>query len=414
LRTGKARSTRLTQSLLTATIMALVLLWLSPDAWGDDTTLSVDEDHRGAPYASGELLVTYEPEATERDVDEAVQESEARIEEELPRWDTQLLSFPEVQEERNEEAREQQLEQAKDIFERDSDVEHVDYNYVRELEYVPNDPYFAKGRLWGLKKIGAPGAWDRTRGHGVKVAVVDTGIVANHPDIKGKVVAQEDLPNDDIVAEDDDLAHGTHVAGTVAALTNNRRGVAGGCPKCGLLVAKAGDYTGLTDADVVEGIYWSVENGAKVINLSLGGPGNSWALERAVNYAWEQGVVVVAAAGNQNTSAPHYPSGYANVISVAATTKSDGKASFSNYGKVDVAAPGVGIVSTVSGRWYGTYSGTSMASPHVAALAGLLAAQGRSAPEIRQRIESTAVDLGPAGKDAYFGWGRIHARRAVN
>jgi thermitase len=170
----------------------------------------------------------------------------------------------------------------------------------------------------------------------------------------------------------------------------------------------------LTDADVVEGIYWSVENDAKVINLSLGGPGDSWALERAVDYAWAQGVVVVAAAGNQNTSVPHYPSAYANVISVAATTKSDDKASFSNYGKVDVAAPGVGILSTVSGRWYEAYSGTSMASPHVAALAGLLAAQGRTAPEIRQRIETTAVDLGPAGKDAYYGWGRVHAKRAVS
>jgi thermitase len=397
-----------------AAMMALVLLWLSPDAWGADTAQSVDEDPRGAPYVSGELLITYEPEATERDVDEAVQESEARIEEKLPGQDTHLLSFPEVQDENSEGTREQQLEQAKDVLEHDPDVEHVDYNYLRKPGYVPNDPYFTKDRLWGLKKMGAPGAWDRTRGYGVKVAVVDTGIVANHPDLRGKVVAQEDLANDDIVAEDDDLAHGTHVAGTVAALTNNGRGVAGGCPQCGLLVAKAGDYTGLTDADVVEGIYWSVENDAKVINLSLGGPGNSWTLERAVNYAWAQGVVVVAAAGNQNTSVPHYPSAYANVISVAATTKSDGKASFSNYGKVDVAAPGVGIVSTVSGRWYEAYSGTSMASPHVAALAGLLAAQGRTAPEIRQRIETTAVDLGPAGKDAYYGWGRVHAKRAVS
>jgi subtilisin family serine protease len=190
-------------------------------------------------------------------VDEVVQESEARTEEELPSQDIQLLSFPEVQDERSEEAREQQLEQAKDILERDPDVEHVDYNYLRELEYAPNDRYFAKGRQWGLKKIGAPGAWDRTRGYGVKIAVVDTGIVANHPDIKGKVVAQEDLANDDIVAEDDDLAHGTHVAGTVAALTNNGRGVAGGCPECGLLVAKAGDYTGLTDAE-----WWKASTGA--------------------------------------------------------------------------------------------------------------------------------------------------------
>jgi thermitase len=395
-------------------IAALILLWLSPDAWGADTTQSVDEDSRGVPTTSGELLVTYEPKASEQDVDEVVQEAGARIEEELPAPDAQLLSFPEVQNERSEATREEELQQTKEALEQDPDVRHVDYNYLRELDYVPNDRYFARGRLWGLKRIGAPGAWDRTKGSGVKVAVVDTGIVAKHPDINGKVVAQEDAVNNDAVAEDDDLAHGTHVAGTVAALTNNGRGVAGGCPKCSLLVAKAGDYKGLTDADVVEGIYWSVQNGAKVINLSLGGPGNSWALERAVNYAWNNGVVVVAAAGNQNTSTPYYPSGYGNVISVAATDKSDEKASFSNYGKVDVAAPGVGIVSTVSGKWYAAYSGTSMASPHVAALAGMLAAQGRSAPEIRERIEANAVDLGPAGKDAYYGWGRIDAKRAVS
>lgn len=182
----------------------------------------------------------------------------------------------------------------------------------------------------------------------------------------------------------------------------------------GLLVAKAGNYSeGFYDSDVIEGIYWSVQNEAKAINLSLGGPGQSWAMERAINYAWERGVVVVAAAGNQNSSTPNYPSGYANVMSVAATNKKDNKAPFSSHGKIDVSAPGVGITSTVPGGGYEAYSGTSMASPHVAALAGLLAAQGRSAVEIRERMQATTKDLGPVGKDAYYGWGRIDASEAV-
>lgn len=245
--------------------------------------------------------------------------------------------------------------------------------------------------------------------------MVDTGIVANHPDINGKVIAQEDMVEDDGVAEDDSFGHGTHVAGTIAALTNNRKGVAAVCPSCKLLVAKSGDSsTGFYDSDLVEGIYWSVENDAQVINLSLGGPGNSLTLKLAIDRASQQGVVVVAAAGNQNTGTPHHPSGYESVISVAATNQDDRKAPFSNYGKVDVAAPGVKILSTVPGGGYSAWAGTSMASPHVAALAGLLAAQGLPASEIRGRIEATAVDLGPPGKDEYYGWGRINANRAVS
>jgi thermitase len=122
----------------------------------------------------------------------------------------------------------------------------------------------------------------------------------------------------------------------------------------------------------------------------------------------------VAAAGNENTDEPFYPAAYDKVISVAATNQNDRKASFSNFGTtIDVAAPGVDIVSTVPGGGYEDLSGTSMATPHVAALAGMLAAQGLTAPEIRRRIQSTAVDLGADGKDKYFGWGRIDARRAV-
>ena len=204
------------------------------------------------------------------------------------------------------------------------------------------------------------------------------------------------------------------MAGTIGAVTDNGVGVAAVCPSCRLLVAKSGSARVLFDTDIVQGIYWSVDNRAKAINLSLGARADSRILKHAVNYAWAHNVVVVAAAGNENSSEPNYPAGYKNVISVAATNQADKKATFSNFGKIDVAAPGVDIYSTVPGGDYGYKQGTSMASPHVAALAGLLASQGRSALEIRNRIQRTAVDLGAEGKDKYYGWGRIDADRAVS
>jgi thermitase len=393
-------------------VVALLLLWLSPNARGVTADPEVDEDSGGAPYAAGELLVTYEPGASEQDVDEVVEESDARVKEEHPAPDAQLLSFPEAQDESTEAAREKELREAEEILERDPDVKYVDYNYLLLPAFEPNDPLFTPIEQWNLYEIDAPAAWNTEKGSGAKVAVVDSGIAANHPDLESKIAAQKDLVDNDNTAEDN-VGHGTHVAGTVAAATNNGEGVAAVCPSCKLLMAKSGDVEGSSVSDVVGGIYWSVENRAKVINLSLGSYGHTFALENAVDYAWQRGVVVVAAAGNDNTDRPSYPAAYDRVISVSATTQTDRKASFSNYGTtIDVAAPGVDILSTVPGG-YGLSDGTSMASPHVAGLAGLLAAQGRTAPEIRSRIEKTAVDLGAEGWDKNFGWGRIDARRAV-
>jgi thermitase len=201
-------------------------------------------------------------------------------------------------------------------------------------------------------------------------------------------------------------------------LSRERRdGVAGTCPNCSILAAKVLDATSVgTDFGVAQGIDWSKNNGAKVINLSLGGPGKSTALENAVNNAWNAGVVVVAAAGNTGDNTTFYPGAFTNSIAVAATDKHDKRASFSTYGNwIDVAAPGVKIASTypVALGSYKYISGTSMASPHVAGLAGLLASQGKTNSQARNSIETTAVDLGAAGKDQFYGNGRIDAQAAV-
>ncbi len=397
-----------------AVALALVLVWLSPDARGATGVPKIDENRQGAPYAAGELLVTYETGAYRRHVEQVVEGSRARVKEEISAFDTLLLSFPTVKREQRGSVREVRLRRAKQALQKLPGVEHVDYNYLRLPYYEADDPEFLAGKQWDLDRINALSAWNKIIGVGVRVAVVDTGIAGNHPDLKSKIVAQRDLVNNDQVAEDDIEGHGTHVAGTVGAATDNGMGVAATCPACKLLIAKSGSARGLFDSDIVQGIYWSVKNRAKVINLSLGAEENSRILEHSVDYAWEHGVVIVAAAGNENTGKPSYPAAYEHVISVVATDRSNRRAPFSNYGTtVDVAAPGVEILSTVPGGGYGIKAGTSMASPHVAALAGLLAAQKRPAPEIRRRIQRTTTDLGVEGKDQYYGWGLINANKVV-
>jgi thermitase len=409
------RGTRILQARIisVAVAIALVLVWISPDARGATTVPKVDKNGQGDLYAAGELLVSYDKGASRQRIDEIVGRSQATVAEKLPQPNAQLLSFPAVKREQRGHVREEKLQRAKEALQKVPGVEHVDYNYARLPAYLPDDTRFLTGEQWGLDNINAPEAWNKVLGVGSRVAVVDTGIAGNHPDLESKIVAQKDLVHNDRVAEDSAAGHGTHVAGTIGAATNNDMGVAAVCPGCKLLVAKSGRARVLYDSDVVQGIYWSVDNRARVINLSLGSEGKSRILEHAVDYAWDHGVVVVAAAGNENTDEPHYPAAFGHVISVSATDQQNNKARFSNYGKtIDVAAPGVDILSTVPGD-YGTKSGTSMASPHVAALAGLLASQDRSAPEIRRRIQGTATDIGPEGKDTYFGSGLINANKAV-
>ena len=396
-----------------AVAIALVLIWLSPDARGTTLVPKLDENAQGDLYAAGELLVSYDHAASQRQVDQ-IAGAQARVKEEISVPDVQLLTFPALKREQRGYVREEKLRRAKEALEKRPGVAHVDYNYLRLPYYEANDPRFLAGGQWDLFRMQAPIAWNKILGVGSRVAVIDTGIASGHPDLQGKIADQKDVVHNDDVAEDDRTGHGTHVAGTVGAATKNGLGVAATCPGCKILAVKCGNASGLLDSDIVQGIYWSVNNRAKAINLSLGAEENSRILKHAVDYAWDRGVVVVAAAGNENTNRPSYPAAYEHVISVSATDRSNKRARFSNYGTtVDVAAPGVEILSTVPGGGYGIKAGTSMASPHVAALAGLLAAQDRSALEIRRRIQRSATDLGAKGKDQYYGWGLINAKEAV-
>lgn len=316
-------------------------------------------------------------------------------------------------------------------------VEYAEVNGIATALIIPTDPY-ADGvtcynsshhgcvSQWAWGKIQAYDAWGITTGStGVKIAVVDTGIDSAHPDLPSLAPGVNFVTKGD--PPEDDNGHGTHVAGTIGALTNNARGVAGLNWSISLVPVKVLDASGSgTYSAVANGITWAADNGAKVINLSLGGSVPSKTLGAAVKYAWNKGAVLACAAGNSGTQQKLYPAAYTNCIAVAATDENDQKASFSNYGQwVDVAAPGVHILSTMPNSpvyltaQYGYYqdydslSGTSMATPHVAGVAGLIWASGLCSTNtcVRSRIETTADPI--PGTGTFWIWGRINALRAL-
>src|SRR3954451_3727687 len=290
---------------------------------------------------------------------------------------------------------------------------------------APDDPLLAQ--LGGLGLIHAQAAWDALglsdsypADSGVPIAVVDTGIDAAHEDLLGKAAACASA-RDGSVTEGtcaDDEGHGTHVAGTIAALANNGRGIAGVAFDSPLIICKALSADGSGDtSDVAACISWAHGQGAKVISLSLGGPATN-TLRAAVKEAWaggaRDGSVVVAAAGNDGNSAVDYPAGYPEDLSVAGVDDRGTPPWFSNTtDDVEVAAPGVDVLSAKLGGGYVRESGTSMATPHAAGAAALeWEAHPRStAKSIRARLDALAADAGAPGRDSQFGFGILDLAR---
>ncbi len=334
----------------------------------------------------------------------------------------------------------------------DSDVDYLEPNRIRQLAVAaPNDSKYST--QWALTNIHAYDAWRvipnqyPTGGDGsgrLKVAVLDTGADCTHPDFRNAGAlsvyspggGQFSLLSDALVPTtvnspactwQDDHGHGTHTAGTIAAATGNGQGVSSLGYGVQLLVYKVTDVAGnATDSTLAAAIMEAADAGARVISMSLGGAGYSQTMQDAINYAWSKDTVVVAAAGNNNSNTLFFPAGAAHAVGVAATDTANNRALFSNYGSgVDIAAPGVGILSTlptystsgVNATNYGGLSGTSMSTPHVAALAGLVAMAnpGLAAQGISRRIqvsaESSAAD---GGWGQYLGYGVINAARAVS
>ncbi len=291
-------------------------------------------------------------------------------------------------------------------------VEFAEPNYLVEAVHIPNDPGY--GSQWGPPKIACEAAWDLEKGNAATVvSIIDTGVDKNHADLAAKLLPGWDFVNNDADA-DDDNGHGTHCAGIAAARTNNSVGIAGVGYDCSILPVKVLNSAGSGAwSAVADGITWAANNGAHVISLSLGGSSGSSTVEAAVNYAWGLDVVVIAAAGNSGVTSAFYPAWYANCIAVASTDSNDARSSFSNYGGwVDVAAPGRDIYATYDGGGYATLSGTSMAAPHVAGLAGLLWSNlgtgATAAATIRARIEENCDGVG-----TFVVHGRINAHLAL-
>lgn len=295
----------------------------------------------------------------------------------------------------------------------------------------PNDPGFAQ--QWALETIGAPDAWSRGVGEGMTIAVVDSGVDLDHPDLAGKIdshvscIGSGGDPANCDGSGQDDHGHGTWVAGVAAAATGNGRGIAAVAPEARLMAVRVlakddeGGARG-SAADVRAGIRWAVDHGADVVNLSLGGDviisgllGSS--LTGAVEYAWDHGVVTVAAAGNTGDDRSLFGSEYSDVpaVVVTATNRGDDQASYASDvedARWGMAAPGGegtdGIVTTSPhGTGYESVTGTSMAAPHVAGAAAVLRALGLSPQATVDRLLESAADVGPPGDDPQTGAGRL-------
>jgi len=341
------------------------------------------------------------------------------------------------------------------IFENVQGIKSVDRNYVYKALAVPNDTYYSL--QWHYQSIKLPQAWDVMKSAAnVVVAVVDTGVSFTHPDLQGIFVSGYDFVDKDTNPTDpaQDVSHGTHVIGTIAALTNNNLGVAGvnwggyGIKIMPIRVLGA-DGSGTLD-NVAAGIRWAADHGANIISMSLGGSG-AQVLMDAVKYAYGKNVTLVCAAGNERKASLSYPAAYIETIAVGATRYDNKKATYSNYNYtryydptlkkyvyhyLDVVAPGGdtsvdqngdgyadGVLSTTwtptDGNIYMFFQGTSMATPHVSAVAAMLYAKGYTTPEsIRSRLKQTAYKIpgysyNSTGWNKYVGYGLIDVYKAL-
>ncbi|HZG84672.1 S8 family peptidase [Paenibacillus sp.] len=317
------------------------------------------------------------------------------------------------------DSRQMTTAQLMDYFKK-RDIEYVEPHYMYVTNETsaaePNDELYGRYQ-WNLPIIETPAGWTLSKGNAeVVVGVIDTGVALSHPDLKEHIVEGYNVVEPASPPEDD-VGHGTHVAGVVSALTDNGQGVAGMTWYNKIMPVKVLDSTGMGSTySVAEGIIWATDHGAKVINMSLGNYASAEFLHDAIRYAFDRDVVLIAATGNDNTSDPGFPAAYPEVFAVSATNQDREKATFSNYGDyVDVVAPGENIASTYTDNQYAALSGTSMASPHVAALAALIRSANPALKntQVYDIMRKSVDDLGTPGRDPYYGYGQINVSRAL-
>ena len=387
----------------------VALLFQAVGSYASTGDQGVGKVDLAAPHVPGRILVKFEGRASHAQRLQAHALQGGAVLGEISQLGVQVVRVPT-----------EKMAEALASYRANANVVYAEPDYLAYGTFTPDDEYYTTLQ-YGPQKIQANLAWDITTGNpNVIVAVVDSGADFSHPDLQGKLLAGWDYVNGD-ADPSDDYGHGTHVAGIVGAGTNNTAGIAGIGFNTRLLVVKVLDqYNSGSYSNIALGITYAADQGARIINLSLGGYADSTTLRDAVEYAWNRGALLVAAAGNGATSNPFYPAAYVHVMGVSGTNASDGRLSISNYGDyVSVSAPGDSIYSTnwVSGSsGYGYRSGTSQAAPHVSGVAALLLAQdgSRTNTQLWSIIESTADDIGPAGRDPYFGYGRVNAYKALS
>jgi thermitase len=400
----------------------------------------LDEDPDGFEYVAGELLVSYGS-------DRAEKARRGNVKESFDGIDAQLLAYEEVKKEKDRKKREGALAAKKRELEAEPGVESVSYNYVQRDLWTPDDYHFAAqagndGGQYQLREtVKAPLGWDypSSRGGSVKIAVVDSGFDETHPEFctsytlagacsGGKVVAQKDFLRDDPYADDEQTSygHGTRVASIASARTNNANGIAGAAPNAQLMIAKVSDASGRsTIADSTAAVLWAADNGARVINLSVGGGPYNVAYEDALDYAYRtKSALPICAAGGGGAdgvgdyTTSLYPAQYASCMAVGSSVGVS-KSTFSPYGPyIDVVAPGEALLSAQprsAGANYSWSTGTSFAAPVVSGLAADVTSRNPSltAAQVKATIERYADDLGAAGEDDYFGRGRVNFQRAI-
>ncbi|MHB1419753.1 MAG: S8 family serine peptidase [Bacillota bacterium] len=377
-------------------------------------------------YAPDELLIRFKTGYESKET-EVVHKSQGQVVEHKQRSNLVRVKLPKGAD----------LARVLAMYRQDAAVEFAEPNYIFTAETAPDDPYFNQQWALSASKLGMEEAWTQitqtTESPQITVAVIDTGVDSTHPDLSGKLVsgynATTELPNDG-------YGHGTMVAGVIAATQGNSvgiSGVVGAAPYVKIMPVKVLDSSGKgTLIDVAEGITWAADNGAKILNLSLGSSDDSQALRQAITHAYARGTLIIAAAGN-NRGDVIYPAALPEVIAVSATDVNDvfwdgSGISGSNRGNaVDLSAPGVKIISTYPlnlllhdgfeyvAPGYSKATGTSLAAPQVAGMAGLIASKypGYSNDQIRLLLESTAKDLGTVGWDPHYGSGRVDAAAAL-
>lgn len=293
-------------------------------------------------------------------------------------------------------------------------IASVERDYVMKRSEISNDPYF--DTQWYHQVIHTPKAWAVTTGSNSEiVAVIDDGIDLNQKDLKNQIIAPYDVIHNSTltipVGE-----HGTHVSGIIAGSLNNAFDGVGVAPNVKIMPINVFDGEDALYSDVIKGIDYAINHGANIINLSLGGNEPSAILNDAIQRAYQAGILIIAAAGNDGQNIEDYPASYDHVVGVSATNHLDYLAYFSNYGpQIDLAAPGTDIYSTLPNNKFGEMSGTSMATPIVSGTAALVWSVNNhlTNAQVAEQLYKTADDLGPVGKDIYYGYGRINAYKAV-